>query len=265
MILSRLKVAWRVMANIALQAMQRQRRVACRPAPLSAVVRQLGEQSRYEQGPELADGWHEGVHHRECRRLDAGFAHGYRGERDRSGAEVLLVCQRRAPGPAGERDRLWAFLLAIGFIHEALQIVRPNFPRIRDLARLGGVSEESITTAGQLLSGRLPLNRTIDRMRNKLIFHWDDDLVREYTNAFSKDEVTWAEGVGHTQGESVFTAAANALTNSVLPDEPNATEERNVERVRELVEQIPPTTAVIVEILQRAIMGHLKAHDIKLK
>lgn len=170
-----------------------------------------------------------------------------------------------APGPAGERDRLWAFLLAIGFIHEALQIVRPNFPRIRDLARLGGVSEESITTAGQLLSGRLPLNRTIDRMRNKLIFHWDDDLVREYINAFSKDEVTWAEGVGHTQGESVFTAAANALTNSVLPDEPNATEERNGERVRELVQQIPPTTAVIVEILQRAIMGHLKAHEIKLK
>lgn len=172
---------------------------------------------------------------------------------------------RDAPGPAGARDRIWAFLVALGFIHEAIRVVRPNFPRIRELAALGGAEQKAIDGMGQLLSGRLPLNRTLDRMRNKLIFHWDDELIREYASQFSKEEVVWAQGVGDTRGESMFAAAADALTNSVLPDEVGAGEERNQERVRELVQEAKPAMELVIDVLQRAIMGHLKGCKTRLE
>lgn len=60
---------------------------------------------------------------------------------------------RDTPGPGGERDRLWAFLIALGFIHEALQIVRPNFPRVRELAVRGGATKEAVNGVRRLLSG----------------------------------------------------------------------------------------------------------------
>lgn len=175
-------------------------------------------------------------------------------------AQRFYFFVKDASGPAGERDRLWAFLIAIGFIHEAVQVLRPNFPRIRDLARVGGVSEDSITCSGQLLSGRHPLSRTIDHMRNKLIFHWDEDVIREYVIRFTAENVSWAEGIGKAQGELMFRASADALTNSVLPDEPNTTEQRNIERLRALVQDIGPVMKTLIEVFNGAIMGHLKAH-----
>ena len=43
-----------------------------------------------------------------------------------------------APGPGGERDRFWAFLIALGFLHEAADpLLRPNFPKVRELAEIG--------------------------------------------------------------------------------------------------------------------------------
>lgn len=39
---------------------------------------------------------------------------------------------RDAPGPAGERDRLWAFLIAMGYLKEAIELLRPKVPVIRE-------------------------------------------------------------------------------------------------------------------------------------
>ncbi len=181
-------------------------------------------------------------------------------------ANAILAAQRffffvkDVPGPAGERDRLWAFLIAIGFIHEAIQVLRPNFPQIRDLASVGGASEDSITAAGQLLSGQHPLSRTIDRMRNKLIFHWDYEVIRDYVTRFADENVPWVEGIGDSQGELMFRASADALTKSVLPDEPKATEKRNNERLRALVQDISSAMKTLIEVFQRAIMGYLKVY-----
>lgn len=63
----------------------------------------------------------------------------------------------------------------------------------------------------------------------------------------------------------MFVAAANALTNSVLPDEPDADEKRNLERVRELVEHVTSAMALVMNVLQQAIMGHLKQYKTRLQ
>jgi hypothetical protein len=173
---------------------------------------------------------------------------------------------RDASGPAGERDRLWAFLIAIGFVHEAVQaILRPNFARIRILAAAGEADEQSLETAEHLVSGSLPLNGILRRLRNKLIFHWDDDVIREYVRGYAQGDVAWARGVGDSQGESVFSAAANALTNCVLPDELGATEYRNEERVRELVSDATPVMGTVLTVFDGAILGHIRAHHSRLE
>ncbi len=50
------------------------------------------------------------------------------------------------------------------------------------------------------------------------------------------------------------------MTNSVLPDEPKATEKRNNERLRALVKDISSVMKTLIEVFQRAIKGYLKVH-----
>ncbi len=180
-------------------------------------------------------------------------------------AQSFFWFVKDARGPAGERDRLWAFLIALGFLHEAMRLLRPKFPQIRTLSVAGGAEESVVRTTGDLLSGRLPLNRTLDRMRNKLIFHWDDDLIREYVTGYTRDTVVWAEGVGETQGEALYRVAADALTNSVLPEEVGATHERNEQRLKQLIDEVLPATTAVLSVFDRAIIGHVRNHGPQLK
>lgn len=52
-----------------------------------------------------------------------------------------------APGPDGERDRLWAFLIAMGYLKEAIELLRPKFPVIKELALKGGATPETVAAA----------------------------------------------------------------------------------------------------------------------
>jgi len=177
-------------------------------------------------------------------------------------AQRFFDAVKDTPGPAGERDRLWAFLIALDFLYEAVKtILQPKFPQIKDLAQVGGAQDELIREAGELLSGKLPLTKTLDRMRNKLIFHWDEDPIREFASRFSKSAVVWADGVGDTQGEMFYRAAADALTNSVLPDELGAPQpespERSIERLKALIAEVLSATDRVLKLFDFAIKGHL--------
>lgn len=170
---------------------------------------------------------------------------------------------RDTPGPAGERDRLWAFLIAMGYLKEAIELLRPKFPVIKELALKGGGATETIDAAAALLSGKSPLSPALDRLRNKLVFHWDEEPIREYAKKFTADRAVWAEGMGDTNGEMFYRAPANALTNSLLPDDSSEpdTPERNRERIAALMKEAGRATNILAEVFDRAIGGHLKQYD----
>lgn len=176
-------------------------------------------------------------------------------------AQRFYYTAKDAPGPGGERDRVWAFLIAVGFLVEAIGLLRPKFPQVGLLAQAGGASDDLIRNASALLSGRLPVNRVLDRMRNSLIFHWDEDPIREFVKRYTKDKVLWAEGIGDTQGEMIYGVAADSLTNSILPDEPNAIEpestERSLERLKDLMVDVVAATKSLTAFFDCAIRGHL--------
>lgn len=177
-------------------------------------------------------------------------------------AQRFFCAVEDATGPAGERDRLWAFLIALGFLFEAMKsVLEPSFPQIKALAMAGGAQDWLIDEVDALLSGDLPLSKTLRRMRNKLIFHWDKDPIRDFVKRYSKDFVVWAHGAGDTQGEMLYRVAADALTNSVLPDEPGApqpeSEERSIEPLQTLISDVLAATERVLKLFDFAIAGHL--------
>ena len=167
-----------------------------------------------------------------------------------------------APGPGGERDRFWAFLIAAGFLNEALQVLRPSFPRVRALAEAGGVASSDIRNASELLSGRRPINQLLDHLRNRLVFHWDDGPIREFAARYSRETVVWGEGVGDSNGEMLYRASADSLCNSVLPDEPDRDVppvNEGLERVRNLIREVTAATRSVLGVFEHAITGYLSA------
>lgn len=170
---------------------------------------------------------------------------------------------RDAAGPAGERDRLWAFLIAMGYLKEAIELLRPRFPVVKELALKGGASAETVHAAAALLSGKSPLSPALDRLCNKLVFHWDEEPIRDYARKFTADRAVWAEGVGGTNGEMFYRAPTDALTNSLLPNHPNEqdTPERNRDRIASLMNEAGRATNLLAELFDRAIGGHLRQYD----
>jgi hypothetical protein len=177
-------------------------------------------------------------------------------------AQRFYMATRDAPGPGGERDRFWSFLIAVGYLHEAIDMLRTRFPRVRELARKGGAKEECVAEVAALMSSRVPFTKTIRGNRNTLIFHWDDEPVRRYAQRFVQDHVVWADGVGDTQGESFYRAAADAVSNSILPDESALPDipEADKRRIGELMRDVAVTTGKVIHLCDHAIIGHLRAH-----
>jgi hypothetical protein len=175
-------------------------------------------------------------------------------------AQRFYLAVADADGPGGERDRFWAFLIASGFLNEALQVIRPKFPAVRALAESGGATEDQVHAVGELLSGRRPINQTLDRLRNQLAFHWDEGLVKEFVSNYSKPTVVWADGAGRSNGEMLYRASAAAVANLVLPPIENGereTDEQVRDRMKQLLVQLTEATAAVVALCERAIIGHL--------
>ena len=183
-------------------------------------------------------------------------------------AHRFFVAVKDSPGPAGERDRFWAFLVALGFLHEAiLTLLTPKFPQIRDLARAGGADEKLLKEAGELLSGKHPLRRSLTRMRNQLIFHWDEKLIRQFIQGYDKDTVAWADGTADMQGEMIYRVAADALSNSVLFHEPGTPQpepsDRGMEPFQDLLGEVLPAMNLVFRLFDFAMMGHILGIRVK--
>lgn len=178
-------------------------------------------------------------------------------------SQRFYLAVENAPGLAGERDQFWAFLIALGFLREAIvTVLVPKFPMVKELAKAGGAQDELIKKAGELLSGKLPLTKTLDRMRNKLIFHWDEEPIRDFITSYTNEVVVWGNGIGPTQGEMIHSVAVEAVTKFLLPDEPDAPQpepsERTIERLNSLISDVLSAMRSIEQFFEFAIIGYMK-------
>jgi hypothetical protein len=170
-------------------------------------------------------------------------------------AQRFYIATSEVPGPGGERDTLWAFLLATAYLHETRAMLQPQFPRVRELAVKGGVTEAHAAEVGALLSGRKPLGRALERIRNELVFHFDAKAVRRWVDGYSEASVVWAEGIGPKTGDVLYRASTDAIVAALVRERaPGKTEQQEL---RDLLSELLPATQAITEFLERAIAGYL--------
>jgi mannitol-1-phosphate/altronate dehydrogenase len=92
---------------------------------------------------------------------------------------------------------------------------------------------------GSLLKdkGIKKFNQTVlKRMRNKFVFHFDQDVMAESFQEFELSEYVFALGKGKATGELYFGLADEAVFNYLLQPEQNESNDSLMERYKEILQ-----------------------------
>jgi hypothetical protein len=183
-----------------------------------------------------------------------------------------FLAVKDAPGPGGERDRLWAFLSATAYVKEAMNILsgtkkaRPQKDLVESLARQSGAADEMVKTINQLLAGTHSMSAVVTRVRNKLTFHWDPESVGEWVDGYDKPNVIWFDASGGTSnGDTLYRAAADSIVYSIVPLTdaeialpPEQRDRAVLERFKQSLVELTKVMSVLADYFERAIATVLR-------
>lgn len=118
--------------------------------------------------------------------------------------------------PRRSRGMLNAMISAAAITFESVQLGRENMKVLRPIAQSVEVAPEVLIDFGRLGAGKHPASPILDRARNQLGFHWDDDVVRASLVEYAKNQsVIWLElGNGF---EPLHRLAHEVLGHAILP------------------------------------------------
>lgn len=170
-------------------------------------------------------------------------------------AQRLTIATRSAEDqpPSAQGTRLWAFLLALAYLHEARVTIQAHFPKVKALALEAGATDEDARQIGALLSGKTGLGDVMSRVRNQLVFHFDEDAVRRWVIDYDGDFVHWADGIGPQTGNVLYRASTDAVAAGILPGSDREDNERFVR------DEVLPAMERLPSFLEKAIAGYLKS------
>ena len=160
------------------------------------------------------------------------------------------------PGPGGKRDRIATLLVATAYLKEALdRLLCPNYPRIVELARERGASDNLIRSLDVIMSqDKDSLHaRVLKRTRNKLVFHWDEKPFSDWAKKSRKQDVTWIRGIGEKDIEAVYWASSDAIVASIAPG-------ASADKLTELLQEVVEASNVLIEVFELAIGAFLNRH-----
>jgi hypothetical protein len=180
-------------------------------------------------------------------------------------AQRLTICAGEGEGPGFLRDRLWAFVLAVAYIHEARVTLQPRFPKVKELAIRGGATEDLSKEIAELLSGKSDLTKILNTVRNTLVFHFDEDAARQWVEQYEGDTVLWAQGIGRSTGNVSFNASLDVVAAGLLPTriEDEAGEEGR-RRLRKVIENVVRAMDRLTTFFEHAMAGYIDSVSGKL-
>ncbi len=76
-------------------------------------------------------------------------------------------------GPSQPGTRLWAFLLAVAYLHETRRTAMSGYAKLKQFALAGGATQEHFDAVIQTFSGKTDVGKAMARIRNSLVFHFD--------------------------------------------------------------------------------------------
>jgi len=166
--------------------------------------------------------------------------------------------------PRRMRGILNAMVSAAAITFESVQLGRENMKVLRPIAQGTGVAPEVLVDFGRLGAGTHPASAILDRARNKLGFHWDDDIVRASLAEYAKNQsVIWLElGNGF---EPLHRLAHEVLGHAILPKNIAALFDTDPEKAREELSHhlglIGDAMGTVTKFFSGCIGGYLGSRD----
>lgn len=177
-------------------------------------------------------------------------------------SQRLTVSVLNRDDPADESVRLWAFMLAMSYLHEIRVSFGARWPRIKALADAAGAPAE---LAGEVsdafLSGKSKLSEVVARLRNSMAFHFDEDPVRDWLKEHEngKGNVIWLRGTGSTNEGLQYRASTDVVSSNILPGVDMETAVGRALMI-DLIKECAAAQKKVAAWFNLAIAGHLKTH-----
>ena len=184
----------------------------------------------------------------------------------RLGAALNSVCaaqrwtnKNQDEGPAGDFDRIQAFLVAAAHLAEACKLFRANQGCILELARKGKAEDDKITKLISIADPKTGVQANLlKRIRDKATFHWDSEVFEGWASA-QKGKVVWLRSSGDTAGEYVMSASHEAVCDFTADF--NADARKSVQdKIYEQVDDVLDAMTHVIHVFESAVVGFLDEH-----
>ncbi len=143
--------------------------------------------------------------------------------------------------PPGQRQHINAFLFSVGALHEGFRVADT-------LEKHFGDRDSYRNGFGKLLADpKIQMLRStiLKRMRNKLVFHYDEDLAKQMLRSLDLEEYVFATGTGGNRKGTYYNLADEIVINDLLRD--CQTQEEEDRTFRAALSTIGDTLAAFVE------------------
>jgi hypothetical protein len=115
-----------------------------------------------------------------------------------------------------------------------------------------------------MISGTSALSKRLDLVRNQLVFHFDEDAVREWVKTQKVDPLVWASGRGSKTGNVLYSASTDVIVEAVLGGQKPSTDEGRRAWIA-FIDDLLKMTEVVTTFFEHAIAGYLNSAGAQLR
>ena len=172
-------------------------------------------------------------------------------------AQRMTQLSRKTTGMVGLKDLVWTFTMAAAQLKEAIDsLLKENYQTITEHARQGGASEEELDRLKALTDDHPDslYMRVLRATRDRITYHWDKEPFEAWRARQTGNSVVWTLAEGTREKHVLQVAAAEAITEAIIPD-------ADYQELSLRVAQVARASGTITAVFQFAIMGYVAKYE----
>jgi len=154
-----------------------------------------------------------------------------------------------------------AFFFAASVLYEGFRLIE----KMRRCFKDTGAFQSNFTPLLRDQKVKKLWGKVLNRVRNKVVFHFDVGAVRESLSQFELPEYIFATGVGEASGEMVFQLSEEVVINYLLQPGPTDNDHTLKQRYGEIIDQTLEITGRFIEAFERLMGDALRDMGFKTK
>ena len=174
------------------------------------------------------------------------------------GAQIRFGAEARSRLGAGKvRDLVTSLITAAAFTNEALALASEGMGTLRPLAIRVGAPSEMLARVSKLCSGKHPAANLLKRARNKVGFHWDEEVVKQSLLEYGRNQtIIWIES--NADFSDVVHRLAVEVMGHALFFEAGSQEQTMERRIEESASHIDAAMRLVQGLFTASLYGYLK-------